>query len=168
MDDSSKRIAGTVLCTWFLVEPPLEHPGIGRHTWSWIKACRLSLLPIEQSDTLEVHNAICLHSATHTNPLKRTDSLYLARMFLVCYIIVLWLSRNPSSLLIHPPLSIGHTLSFPRYHIVSINRSFNMFLSLVSAMRTTNPCNWLIRSENRILQFEFWFSYIWMIRWYRF
>lgn len=85
--DSSKRIAGTVVRAWFLVEQPLEHPGIGRHTWSWINRCRVSLLPIEHSDTPEVHNAICYRSATHTNPLKRTDSLYLARMFPVCYII---------------------------------------------------------------------------------
>lgn len=85
--DSSKRIAGTVVHAWFLVEQPLEHPGIGRHSWSWINRCRVSLLPIEHSDTPEVHNAICHRSATHTNPLKRTDSLYLARMFPVCYII---------------------------------------------------------------------------------
>lgn len=98
--DSSKRIAGTVLCAWFLVGQPLEHPGIGRHTWSWIKRCRVSLLPIEHSDTPEVHNAICHRSATHTNPLKRTDSLYLARMFPVCYIIVPWCSYSfyPSSI----------------------------------------------------------------------
>lgn len=90
--DSSKWIAGTVAYAWFLAEWPLERPGIARqHTWSWIKRCRVSLPPIEQSDTHQVHNAICLCSATHTNPSKRTDSLYLAWMFPVCHITLSWL-----------------------------------------------------------------------------
>lgn len=116
--DSSKRIAGTVVRAWFLVEQPLEHPGIGRHTWSWINRCRVSLLPIEHSDTPEVHNAICYRSATHTNPLKRTDSLYLARMFPVCYII-------PPMILFYFYLSFYLCFLFSRYlyiWVISINK----------------------------------------------